>query len=66
MEYKERMKVNASDSCGRAARIVVSHMMDEAKPQPPQTLKPTDSLAWVRAELVMQPLSIGLEIARVG
>ena len=36
-----------------------------AKPQPPKTFKPAASLAWVRAELVMQPLS-GLERVRAG
>jgi hypothetical protein len=65
MEYKERVKVNASDSRGRAARIVVLRMMDEPKPQPPQMVEPAKVLAWVRAEFVMQPLS-GLEMIRAG
>jgi hypothetical protein len=47
----------------RAASMVVVRMMDGAKPQPPQTFKPTGFLAWVHAELVMQPLS-GLEMVR--
>src|ERR1035438_4981869 len=38
-------------------------VMDGAKPQPPQTFKLADCLAWVRAELAVQPLS-GLEIVR--
>lgn len=39
-----------------AASIVVVRITNEAKPQPPQTLKPAGFLARVRAELVMQPL----------
>ena len=31
-----------------AASIVVGRMMDGAKPQPPQTFKPADFLAWVK------------------
>jgi hypothetical protein len=65
MEYKERMKVNASDSHFQAARTVVLRMMDEPKPQPPQIVEPANVLAWVRAELVMQPLS-RLEMVRAG
>ena len=42
-----------------AVSIVVVRMMHGAKPQPPQTFKPADFLAWVRAELVMQPLGDG-------
>ena len=41
-------------------------MMGGARPQPPQTFKPTGFLAWARAELVRQPLSIGLEVVRAG
>ena len=33
-----------------AASIVVVRMIDGAKPQPPQTFKPADSLAWVMTE----------------
>ena len=46
-----------------AASIAMICMIDGAKPQPPQTFKPADVLGWVRAELVMQPLS-GLEMVR--
>jgi ribonuclease PH len=48
-----------------AASIAMICMIDGAKPQPPQTFKPADVLGWVRAELVMQPLS-GLEVVRAG
>jgi hypothetical protein len=40
-----------------AANVAVVRGMGGAKPQPPQTFKPADFLARVRAELVMQPLS---------
>jgi hypothetical protein len=40
-------------------------MMDGAELQPPQTIEPADLMAWVFAELVMQPLS-GLEMVRAG
>jgi hypothetical protein len=32
----------------RAASIAVVRVMDRAKPQPPQGLKPADFLAWVQ------------------
>jgi hypothetical protein len=44
---------------GRVASIEVVRRMDGAKPQPPQTFNPADSLGWVRAEWVMQQLSNG-------
>jgi hypothetical protein len=48
-----------------AVSIVVARMIDEGKPQPPQSFKPADVPAWVRAECVMQPLP-GLEMVLVG
>jgi hypothetical protein len=49
-----------------ADSIGVVRMTDGAKPQPPQMFKLADLPAWVRAELVMQPLSIGLEMVKAG
>jgi hypothetical protein len=52
------------DKCyGRVNLGERGRMMGGAKPQPPQIFKPADFQAWVRAELVMRPLS-GLEMAR--
>lgn len=45
---------------------MVVRIMDGAKPQPPQPFKPAGCLEWGHAEWVMQPLSIGLEMVRVG
>lgn len=33
-----------------AATIVIVRMLDGAKPQPPQTMKPKDFLAWVQKQ----------------
>jgi hypothetical protein len=35
-----------------AASMVVVRMIDGAKPQPPQTFKPADFLAWVQKQHV--------------
>ena len=40
-------------------------MMDVPKPEAPQTFNPADSMGWLRAEWVMQPLS-GLEMVSAG
>jgi hypothetical protein len=49
-----------------AAKPAVIRMMGEPKLQPPQTVEPVNVLAWVHAELVIQPLSMGLEMVRAG
>jgi hypothetical protein len=36
-----------------AASIVVVRMMDGAKPQPPQTFKPADFLAWAKKQVTL-------------
>jgi hypothetical protein len=36
-----------------AASIVVVRMMDGAKPQPPQTFKPADFLAWAKQQVAL-------------
>jgi hypothetical protein len=64
LEYQPRTHSGAIDV--DAVSILVVWMVDEAKPQPPQMFKPADFLAWVRAEWVMQPLSIGLGMVRAG
>ncbi len=36
-----------------AASIVVSRMVDGAKPQPPQTFKPAEFLVWVKKQVAL-------------
>ena len=36
-----------------AASIVVSRMVDGAKPQPPQTFKPADLLVWAKKQVAL-------------
>jgi hypothetical protein len=40
-----------------AASTAVVLMMDGAKPQPPQTFKPADFLAWVHTPQCQPPLT---------
>ena len=58
------MRAPKAISLVHIASIVVIGMIEGTKLQPPQTFKQADCPAWVRAELVMQPPSIGLKMIR--
>ena len=49
-----------------AASIVVGRMMDGAKPQPPQTFKPADFLAWVKKQVALAKEVIGSDYPQNG
>ena len=49
-----------------AASIVVGRMIDGAKPQPPQTFKPADFLAWAKKQVALDQEVIGSDYPQNG